>query len=47
MDQNSLDSSRVILQGPGNWKLWINIIQQFATAYNIWELIKDLKLSNF
>ncbi|CEI68000.1 unnamed protein product [Fusarium venenatum] len=44
MDQNSLDSSRVILQGPGNWKLWINIIQQFATAYNIWELIKDLKL---
>jgi hypothetical protein len=39
MDQNSLDSSQAILQRPRNWKLWLNIIQKFATAYNTWEFI--------
>ncbi|EXK24267.1 hypothetical protein FOMG_18994 [Fusarium oxysporum f. sp. melonis 26406] len=44
MHQSSLDSSWVILQEPGNWKLWINIIQKFATAYNIWEFIDPSKV---
>ncbi|KAH6889390.1 hypothetical protein B0T10DRAFT_460054 [Thelonectria olida] len=40
MDSASLEaSSRVILQGPGNWKLWINIIQKYATTHDIWRFI--------
>lgn len=40
MDSASLEaSSRVTLQGPGNWKLWINIIQKYATTHDIWRFI--------
>ncbi|KAJ3454407.1 hypothetical protein MRS44_018301 [Fusarium solani] len=37
------DSSRVILKGPGNWNLWINIIRKSATSHNIWEFIDPSK----
>ncbi|KAI5456967.1 hypothetical protein BGZ63DRAFT_365330, partial [Mariannaea sp. PMI_226] len=36
-------SSRVKLQGPGNWKLWINIVKKFAVAHNIWDLVDPSK----
>ncbi|KAI8397453.1 hypothetical protein FOFC_20725 [Fusarium oxysporum] len=39
MDPIDLSSSRVNLNGPGDWKQWISIIHKFATAQNVWEYI--------
>ena len=47
MDPSDLESSsRTSLQGPGDWKQWISIIQKFAVAQNVWDFIdpsKDVK----
>lgn len=42
---SSEDSFRVILQGPGNWHLWINIIKTYAAQRDVWALI-DLSSQN-
>ncbi|KAK2672850.1 hypothetical protein RAB80_010393 [Fusarium oxysporum f. sp. vasinfectum] len=39
MDPIDLSSSRVNLNGPGDWKQWISIIHKFATAQNVWKYI--------
>ena len=44
MDPGDLESSsRVSLQGPGDWKQWISIIQKFAVAQNVWDFIDPSK----
>jgi hypothetical protein len=40
MDPTDLEaSSRISLQGPGDWKRWISIIQKFSIAQNVWQYI--------
>ncbi|KAH7115649.1 hypothetical protein EDB81DRAFT_289188 [Dactylonectria macrodidyma] len=44
MDPTDLgSSSRVTLQGPGDWKPWISIIQKHATASDVWAYLNPSK----